>query len=205
MCGRYWTEADLEEKIKKVIGVPIDTLDMRRKRREQPAAVNIALGDIVPSCPALIVEKGDEGLILTQACWGYPSHKGTGLVINARAESVFEKKMFQRGIRRRRIAVPASGFYEWNKNGEKNTFRRGDGKALYMAGIADLFDEEVRFVILTTAANDSVNRVHDRMPLILEESQVRDWIFRESAAERILKQVPTRLKRQAEQLQLSLF
>ena len=60
-------------------------------------------------------------------------------------------------------------------------------------------------MILTTAANDSVNRVHDRMPLILEESQVREWIFRESAAERILKQVPTRLKRQAEQLQLSLF
>ena len=73
-----------------------------------------------------------------------------------------------------------------------------------MAGIADLFDEEVRFVILTTAANESMIKVHDRMPLILEQEQLEDW-FDNEKMQAILRQKPVMLKRQAEYEQLSLF
>src|SRR5699024_9435651 len=116
---------------------------------------------------------------------GYPAPGSSGLVINARAETVLEKKLFQNGIRNHRSVVPAAGFYEWNRNREKYSFRQGNA-ALYMAGFEDIFENEHRFVILTTAANASMEPVHDRMPLILEENQIKDWICENSKTEELL-------------------
>lgn len=123
---------------------------------------------------------------------------------NARAESVMERSAFHNGIRYHRLLIPASGFYEWNAQKECSTFTRGDGQALYMAGFCDWFEGERRFVILTTAANDSMLKVHDRMPLILEQEQIPDW-FDDTRLETILRQTPVMLHRETEYEQLSLF
>ena len=50
-------------------------------------------------------------------------------------------------------------------------FTRSDSTVMYLAGFCDWFENERRFVILTTAANESMKKVHDRMPLILEKEQ----------------------------------
>ena len=84
------------------------------------------------------------------------------------------------------------------------TFNRSDASVLYLAGFCDWFDNERRFVILTTAANESMIKVHDRMPLILEKEQMEDW-FDNEKMQVILRQEPVMLKRQAEYEQLSLF
>lgn len=55
----------------------------------------------------------------------------------------------------------ANGFYEWNRLKEKNTFARYDAPVLYMAGFCDWFENERRFVILTTAANESMRKFVD--------------------------------------------
>lgn len=68
----------------------------------------------------------------------------------------------------------------------------------------DWFENERRFVIMTTAANESMIKVHDRMPLILEKGQLKDW-FDDRKMEQILHQVPVQLKREAEYEQQSLF
>ena len=74
----------------------------------------------------------------------------------AGAESVMDKPSFRNGILYHRILIPASGFYEWNRLKEKNTFSRYDAPVLYMAGFCDWFENERRFVIMTTAANESI-------------------------------------------------
>ena len=137
--------------------------------------------------------------------WGYPSPHGKGLMINARAESVPEKPMFRQGVESRRIILPASGFYEWNAQKEKNSFRNRAGRILYMAGICDLFSEGERFVIVTTAANESMRPVHERMPLILEPDQLEAWLFDASATEDILRSTPALLEREMPYEQMSLF
>ena len=91
-----------------------------------------------------------------------------------------------------------------NRLKEKNTFSRYDAPVLYMAGFCDWFENERRFVIMTTAANESMIKVHDRMPLILEKGQLKDW-FDDRKMEQILHQVPVQLKREAEYEQQSLF
>ena len=99
---------------------------------------------------APVIEKSERGLKLDVCKWGYPLAKGNNLVINVRTESVMDKIVFRNGLLYHRILIPASGFYEWNRLKEKNTFTRPDAPVLYMAGFCDWFENEKRFVILTT-------------------------------------------------------
>ena len=84
------------------------------------------------------------------------------------------------------------------------SFTRPDSSVLYMAGFCDWFENERRFVILTTTANNSMKKIHDRMPLILEREQITDW-FDNNKMPVLLHQTPTQLNRQTEYEQQSLF
>lgn len=74
-----------------------------------------------------------------------------------------------------------------------------------MAGFYNRYQDEDRFVILTTAANDSMQPVHDRMPLILEEDEIIPWLFEKESAEFILQKIPPWLERKEENRQYTLF
>lgn len=162
------------------------------------------VGDICPTNTAPIIEKSEHGLNLDVCKWGYPLLQGKKLVINTRTESVMDKPSFLNGILYYHILIPASGFYEWSRLKEKNTFFRYDAALLYMAGFCVWFEDERRFVILTTAANESMRKVHDRMPLILEKEQLADWLD-DRKMEDLPHQVPVQLKQEAEYEQQSLF
>lgn len=193
MCGRYYINLDMADEIEKVVH------DIDKRIRQEHFS-----GDIYPTNIAPVIEKSEQGMKLDICRWGYPLSKGKNLVINARTESVMDKPSFQNGILYHRLLIPASGFYEWNRQKEKNIFSRYDRSALYMVGFCDWFENERRFVILTTAANESMKKVHDRMPLILEKEQLLEW-FDDRKMEQILHQVPVQLERQAEYEQQSIF
>ena len=193
MCSRYYIDSDIENELERVA----NDADLQICQKS-------FTGDIRPTDMALIIEKTEQGLKISTCKWGYPLAKGKNLVINARVETVLDKPVFQNGILYHRILIPASGFYEWNQLKEKNSFTRTDAATLYMAGFCDWFENERRFVILTTAANDSMIKVHDRMPLIIEKEQMEDW-FDNEKMRTILYQTPARLKRHAEYEQQSLF
>ena len=116
-----------------------------------------------------------------------------------------EKPAFRNGLMKGRIVIPAAGFYEWNARKEKNTFLRKDGRATFMAGFCLGTAEDERFTILTTAANDSMKPVHDRMPLILEEDEIGPWLYDPEHAANLLKKVPVLLERRTDYEQMSLF
>lgn len=161
--------------------------------------------DIHPSELAPVLIRGSRGMKLACQRWGYPGLQKTGVIFNARAESVREKKLFSKGITYHRAVIPAKHFYEWNPNREKNIFEGKQKKVLYLAGFFDVLDNEERFVILTTQANASMKKVHDRMPLILEEDQLLLWLWDDHAAGEILRQTPAELQRHAEFEQLTFF
>ena len=191
MCSRYYVDPDMMEEIIKVVQKIDQKIHPTRK-------------DIRPTDFAPVIGQSEYGLELSMCRWGYPLSKGKNLVINARVENVMDKPSFQNGILYHRLLIPAEGFYEWNNQKEKSTFSRSDSSVLYMAGFCDWFENERRFVILTTAANDSMKKIHDRMPLILEKEQIADW-FDNSKMSALLYQTPALLNRQAEYEQQSLF
>ena len=85
------------------------------------------------------------------------------------------------------------------------TFLREDEPVLYMAGFYNRFQEEERFIIITTQANESVKKIHDRMPLILERQELEDWIYDDNFLEFALHKVPVQLIKHQEYEQQSLF
>ncbi len=93
--------------------------------------------------------------------------------------------------------IPASR----GRGGKKDKYllRMPDGPMLYMAGLYDDFSggSAVRapgFVIVTTAANESVSPIHDRMPLVLDEETAQMWLHdNEAAAEILLRPCEARL------------
>ena len=165
MCGRYYID-----KINRV-GVEILVQEVDKN------LIWPSTGDIRPSEIAVIVS-GNDGLLRAQNMrWGFPGFDGKSLLINARSESASEKVTFAESVRNRRCIIAASGFYEWNKAKEKVAFELPEKQPIYMAGLWKNFGGEDRFVIITTTANESMIPVHDRMPLILDEKDLRSWIL----------------------------
>ena len=194
MCSLFYIDEEIVEKLK-VFATEIES-----------GAENVCLGsDIRPTERALLLKWNGKGICLSGVKWGYPGIQKSGVLINARAESVLEKKIFADGIQYHRAVIPASHFYEWNQRKEKNIFESQNGEILYLAGFFDIIENEECFVILTTEANTSMKPVHDRMPLILRQDQIEDWLRDEKAAEAMLCQIPKELKRQADYEQMTLF
>jgi putative SOS response-associated peptidase YedK len=106
-------------------------------------------------------------------------------MINARAETVAEKPAFRAAFRRRRCLIPASGFYEWQKQGTgpKQPFwiAAADGGLLSFAGLWETWlspdgGELQTCTIITTDANDSLQPIHHRMPVILAPDDFAAWL-----------------------------
>ena len=108
-------------------------------------------------------------------------------MFNARSETVHEKPAFRQAIRTRRCIVPIAGFYEWATTGKTKTphyISLKDGTPLSCAGIWESWDAPTgetiaSFSILTTRANIFMEQIHDRMPVILHQSEHRFWLDRQ--------------------------
>ncbi len=155
-------------------------------------------GDVRPSesAPAIVAD----GIV--NLSWGFEGKDKDRLVINARGETAWEKPMFREAMALRRCALPAAWFYEWDRQKRRNAFHPADGEILYIAG---LYSEGGHFVVLTTAADDVMRPVHDRMPLCLPEESLRRWLSDAEAARRLLEMTGVPLKREKPMEQGSLF
>lgn len=196
MCGRYYVDDETAQEIINIIKDIDKKLAMTLKEHT---------GDVRPSQSTLVIKKQKDALTADQMTWGFPRYDGKGLLINARSESALEKRTFKDSMQLRRCIIPAKGFYEWNKKKEKYFYERYDSPVLFMAGCYNRFQEQERFVILTTDANPSVSPVHDRMPLILEPGELESWVLDDRAAEFILHKTPALLKSSSDYEQMSLF
>ncbi len=109
-------------------------------------------------------------------------------LINARSEGVEAKPSFREAVRRRRCLVPISGFYEWQKREASNRkqpyyIRPASGEVFCLAGLWESWNSpDARvfrsFTILTTTPNELMAPIHDRMPVILPESEHDLWLDR---------------------------
>ncbi len=144
--------------------------------------------NIAPSQPLLAVLNGGErraallrwGLIPS---WAKSASVGNRL-INARAETVAERPSFRTALARRRCLVLADGFYEWQRTGKARKPMRiimKSGEPFAFAGLWDSWrDPEGEIVrsctIITTAANELLRPVHERMPVILPRELEPFWL-----------------------------
>ncbi|MBO0441513.1 SOS response-associated peptidase [Candidatus Enterococcus ikei] len=177
MCGRYFLDPGESEEIDDII------------KNIQSKNMDVKTGEIFPSNNVpLIVGRKNHKVDVEGMIWGFHGFKKSQLLINARAETVTEKKTFASAFSNTRCVFPTTGFFEWNKDKQKFLFNDSHSTSLYLAGFYKNFEDGNRSTILTTAANQSVDQIHERMPLILKKEMIDQWIFDEQFAESYLKE-----------------
>ncbi|MGI8556159.1 MAG: SOS response-associated peptidase [Pyrinomonadaceae bacterium] len=176
MCGRF--TSGKPEKIK-INGINAADLEGAKPR------YNIAPSQQILS----VINTSDEKHALYLQ-WGLiPSWSkepsGSG-IINARAETLLEKPSFRDSFKRRRCLIPADGFYEWKRTGKIKQpyyFQMKDESVFSFAGIWDVWKtdgkEIISCAIITTAPNELLSPIHNRMPAILHRNDFDTWLNNE--------------------------
>ncbi len=148
--------------------------------------------NIAPTQSAPVALK-EPALVLRRLPWGLRQSQtfcSSGLLINIRSETVAVKPRFKSLLQSQRCLVPADGFFEWLGQGRERLpvrFVLRDEAPFFMAGLWDWqtaapgAPRHAAFTILTTEANDLVRRVHERMPVILNETQCEEWLNGDSS------------------------
>ena len=180
MCGRYTVRAHARKLVE-------------RFRAEIADAAGIGLFpryNVAPSQPVPVVIVPSSGVErrLTKMRWGLVpswSKDANSGIINARSETVATKPSFRNGFKRRRCLIPADGFYEWKAIGEKTKqpfyIRMADEEPFGFAGLWEHWqdangNELETCAIITTAANELMATIHDRMPVIIDPTDYDRWL-----------------------------
>ena len=149
MCSRFCIDQEMWRELKELFG-DLDRMFSGWKW-------NRSGQDIRPTNQSLVITAGaDNRLAPALQRWGLPDSYHKSTIINARAETALEKRMFRDSVASRRLAVPAARFYEWDREKQKVAFYRKGRPALYMAGFYSPGEDGWNFCILTTEANSSV-------------------------------------------------
>jgi putative SOS response-associated peptidase YedK len=94
---------------------------------------------------------------------------------NARGETVAEKPMFASAFRNFRCLVPASGFYEWRAR-QPYYVLPSDAALFALAGMVVLWKGERSIALVTTAPNELMREIHERMPVIVPREDYAAWL-----------------------------
>lgn len=138
------------------------------------------------TAPVLLYQK--QRLELVPKVWGYPSpfdHKK--VVFNARIERFFEKKhsMWDSSFAKSRCIIIANQFFESGRKTytaenehhyhERFSFHNLNEPLTLIAGIY----QQDHFSMATTKPNAVMAPVHDRMPMVIESTELRQWLFQD--------------------------
>jgi putative SOS response-associated peptidase YedK len=175
MCGRYAITSAPEA---------IRRLFAYEDQPNFPARYNVA-----PTQPVPIVRYVEGKRRFALVRWGLvPSWvkdpRSFSLIINARGESVLDKPAFRAAMRRRRCLFPADGFYEWETTSSRKTpyyVRPKAGGPIAFAGLWETWigpngEETESAAIVTTRANRTLARLHERMPVIVPPEGFDFWL-----------------------------
>ncbi len=181
MCGRYTVtrQEGLIEDLEAVLDDRVQANEWWKPR------FNVA-----PTQPAPVVTLRDGVRTIELMRWGLIPFWGAKpgvkppLMINARTESLAAKQVFRDALARKRCLVPADGFFEWKRNGKVPTpmyIHPATPRFVAFAGLwarakSETGHEVTSFTIVTGPPNELVKPIHDRMPMVLDESAWAAWL-----------------------------
>ncbi len=177
MCGRFVYAAQCDEN---QLAFPQIVFP-----NEIPLRYNIAPGQDITAIANTAEPRADAfkwGLIPSWA----KDHKIGNRLINARGETLAEKPSFRTAFKRRRCLIPATGFYEWQRNPDDRTktpmhIALKSGTPFAFAGLWESWHSpEGQHIqsctIITTEPNDLMAPIHNRMPVILPADAYNLWL-----------------------------
>lgn len=179
MCGRYTLTVTLEE------------LLVRYMIGETMVPFHRPKYNVAPSQQVLSIIHDGQANRLGELKWGlvppWADDPKVGFqMLNARSETAASKPAFQTPLRRKRCLIPADGFYEWKTTATGKQPMRITLKSRALFSMAGLYETWLSpdgtkinsCTILTTAPNELVAPIHDRMPVILRPEDEQLWLDR---------------------------
>ena len=158
-------------------------------------------GDIRPMDLAAVIAPDKKGGIAAfPMMWGFHVPQYTAPIVNTRLETAPEKPLWSDSWLHRRCVIPASWYYEWErirmsngkeKAGTKYMIQPKGAESIWLAGLYRF--EEYQgiqvpvFSVVTMPSSSSVRQLHDRMPLILPETCVIEWVSSKGNPARLAK------------------
>ncbi len=170
--------------------------------RELGAALSGDIADaphlraIAPTDVAPVLVRQPE-LTLGPMRFGWPGRRPKERIqVNVRSESAARAPRSRDAARTRRCLVPITAFHEWcgeKRAREHHLLSAASGELMTLAGLYEIEHDEhgkhARFVILTTAPDDVVRPIHDRMPLVVPTELREAWLAKDEAAAVLIDRV----------------
>lgn len=185
MCGRYKLDLDWTEIVRLYRLDDGDPLEFFPRYNVAPTQ----------RMPVIVAPDGHR--VARWMHWGllspWSKWSEAGRTINARAETVAESRTWRGPFRDRRALVPATGFYEWRREGDRKVPQLLLPRAghMGMAGLWQAWRDPKdgawieTFAVITCAAGPAVAPIHDRMPVILPEAAWDRWLDPDANPERL--------------------
>ena len=168
MCGRYNFSDDSSSEMVQAV---LENLQSRQ--------IEVKTGEVSPGDVSAVIASNRK--LEPQAFgmkWGYKLTDGK-LIFNARSETATQKAMFADGMRQRRCLIPADCYYEWQKTVEgkqKYEIAPSNADGFFLVGIYRIEQGRPVFSILTRESAQSIAFIHNRMPVILPNDAIKDWL-----------------------------
>ena len=193
MCCRYW--ADESPKLRAIVE------EMNRSPlvdKWHKTTGIITSGEIRPTnvVPVIAPDRQGKRAVFPMK-WGF---SGKSLLMNARSETAAVKPLFKDAWASHRCIVPASWYFEWEhlklndgktKTGDKYMIQPRNSTMTWLAGLYRIENGLPVFVVLTREPAEELRFIHDRMPLILPEQLVDEWIRPGAKPEELVKEALT--------------
>ena len=172
MCGRF---------VQVIKHTELQQLE--RELKAQLSSLQLVISyNVAPTQPVMAIVEKDELRYNGFFRWGlipsWMKEIPKIAMINVRSETITEKPSFKASFIRRRALVPVNGFYEWKSPGKTPYYiYPATGSLLYLAAIYDVWEGAdgsylPSLGIITTAANDFMQKLHHRMPVILQKDAI---------------------------------
>lgn len=167
-----------------------DTLQTRFDIKSEQRLQVLPRYNIAPTQEIAVITNSPQGNQLTRMKWGlippWASSPSLGTrMINARSETLLERRSFKNAFLYRRCLIPADGFYEWTPAASKRIPMRItllNTNLFAFAGLWEAWHNPATGAwvkscsVITTSANDLMKSIHDRMPVILKPTDEASWI-----------------------------
>ncbi len=199
MCSRYYVE--LSPELRPIIETARRS-SLAGKMVHDLGRPVIAEGEVKPTDIAPVIAPNSRGeRSVFPMIWGFrqadrDNTKRSQPLINARSETADSRPTFRECWQRRRCVVPASYYFEWEhllrpdgskKPGEKYAIQPSGSSVTWLAGLYRIEGGRPFFTILTREPGAELRRIHDRMPLILPQNSLDEWIDPDTPPDRIRK------------------
>lgn len=182
MCARFYIDSDSKEL--QEIGEQMRRSPLSDKLLRTGSPV-LTSGEIRPTniVPVIAPNRNRTPAAFPMK-WGIQIPGGP-LIINARVETASKKPTFREAWERHRCIIPASWYYEWTHTrnrsgrevpGDKYKIQPLGSAIAWLTGLYTIEDGLPYFTVLTREATKELAFIHNRMPLLLPEDRIRDWI-----------------------------